>query len=139
MSRLVLKPHHLQNLTTPVAAGLAALFKMYLEDDVSQQASLEILLGKPAGVALRHARAEISRQNKPSGWESFDAENPDGLGLAERLAAPAPTEIERWRVADLSAGTASLGKTARRLQQIWKKKVEVVAAGQLDFFVEVVE
>lgn len=138
-----------QNLPTPVAAALSELFKMHLDDDVSQQASLEILCGKPLGVALRHARAEISRQNKPSGWESFDAENHDGLGLAERLAAPEPAEFERWRVAELdqaselmlaglSAGTAALGKAAgltqRRIQQILKEKVERVVAGQCDFF-----
>lgn len=142
----------LQNLPTPVAAALAELFKMRLDGDVRQQASLEILLWKPLGVALRHARAEISRQSKPSGWESFDAENPGGLGLVERLAAPEPEGLERWRLADfdpegeamlvgLCLGAAALGKAAgltqRRFQQILKAKVEVVAAGQCDFFVGV--
>lgn len=141
-----------QNLQNQVAAAFVELFNMRLDDDVRQQASLEILLGKQFGVALRHKRAEVSRQNKPSGWESFDAENPDVFGLAERLPAPEPAEFESCRVANfgpageamlagLSVGTAALGKAAgltqRRLQQILKEKIETVAAGQFDFFVEV--
>ena len=141
-----------QNLPTPVAAALSELFKMRLDDDVRQQTALEIMAGKPLGVALRHARAEVSRQNKPSGWESFDAEIPRGLRLAERLAAPEPALLEKWRVADLdpasesmlaslSAGTAALGKAAgltqRRLQQILKAKIEAAERGQCDFFVGV--
>lgn len=128
------------------SAEIAELFKMRLQDDVRQQAALEILSGKPLDVAIRHARAEIARQMKPSGWSSFDEDVKDGVPLCDRVAAPEKEEFESWRatvfdtateslLATLAGGTAALGRvrgvTQRRAQQIIKENLERRSRGDL--------
>lgn len=128
------------------AEACTALFQMKLTDDVHQQACLEILLGKPLETAVRHARAEIHRQQKPCAWVSFDGEKEGDIKLLERLPASPPVEFEKWRTASLDSatelmletlakGTAAmshgLNLTQRRVQQIIKLQVEKIQKGDL--------
>lgn len=137
----MLKSHHLKTLHIPMDTAIAKLFEMSLSDDVRQQAALEMMDGKPMETALRHARAEIGRWNKPSGWSSFDDHQEGQQGLAELVAAEPETEFEQWRTADLDPATESmlaalaggtaaigcaLGLTQRRVQQIVKKKIDQI-------------
>ena len=126
---------------------LTTLLAMRLQEDVKQQAALEILTGKSLDFALRHARAEVARQLRPSGFISFDEEEKEGqVPLAEHIAAPEQEPIERWRVAGLdratetllasmAAGTAAIAKargvTQRRAQQIVAKNIAHAAQGNL--------
>lgn len=131
------------------AEDLDTLLRMRLSDDVRQQTALEILTGKPLATALRHARAQVKRDNQPSGWDSLDYAGDCMLSLVKRLAAPVTEEIERWRTAELSpaleselmglsSGTAAIASaedlTQRRIQQITKKRRDDITSGQGGLF-----
>lgn len=133
-------------LSTQKDFDLQQLLTMALVEDVRQQAAVEILSGKPLAIALRHARAEVARQNRPCGFLRLDGEGDDERELHERLAAPVQGELERWRVAPLDAateaileklacGTAALGRslgvTQRRAQQLVTQHVARAAQGDL--------
>lgn len=109
-----------------------------------------------SGAHITNLRAYCSavavREDRPSGFDSFDAAEADGYALPERIAAPEGDEIERWRVVELgddveafldalrAAGTAGiaarLGVTQRRAQQMVAAMVVGLGAGavQRDLF-----
>ena len=124
------------------AADLDALLRMHLDDDVRQQAALEILAtGKPLGTALSHARAQIKRDNQSCGFEHLDAQVEGEPSLHDMIAAADPADVleyrSRWTELDeqseavlalMQQGTrciaASLGLTQRRVQQIFKAHID---------------
>lgn len=133
-------------LSTQTNSDLQKLLTMSLNEDVRQQAAVEILSGKSFDVALRHARAEIARQARPCGFVRLDLEGDEACGLHEQLAAPPQEELERWRVAQLDSateslmaklagGTAALGRslgvTRRRAQQLVALHVARAELGDL--------
>jgi hypothetical protein len=133
-----LKPHHLENLPTPVAEALTDLFKLRLSDDVHQQAAAEILEGKPTEIAVRHARAQAKRDLRNSAWVSLDGATGAMLSLLECLAAPEPEEIESWRgpvnaeteklVEQVEGGTNCLAQRLGVTRSSWSKSGLIVEA-----------
>lgn len=115
---------------------------MRMSDDVRQQAALEILANdKPLETALRHARAQIKRDNQSCAFEHLDAEVESAPSLHDLIAAADPADVleyrSRWAELDeqseavlelMQQGTrciaASLGLTQRRIQQIFKAHID---------------
>lgn len=110
MSRLILKPHHLQNLPASVAADIAWIFgNPCIQEHVSNEAIANLLVGQTRAEALKNARCDTWRGAlRPSGWVSFENQTEEELPLCERIAAPEQEEIEHWRTAQLDAATESL-------------------------------
>lgn len=81
---------------------------IHRRDDVRQQAILEILQGKPLGKALRHARAAVAIQLRPSAWFSLDFEDESFHSNHEQVALVEKEDMEKWRVASLSSSDESL-------------------------------
>ena len=71
----------------------ALLLMRSLNDDVRQQAAAEILSGKPLATALRHARAQIKRDNQSCGFEHIDAATDDAPSLHDLIAAADPADL----------------------------------------------
>lgn len=138
-----------------IPACLQPLLKMRLTGEVLNEAVVQILENeKTPDTAARHSRAQVKRDNQPSGWDSLDFASDSMLSLLERIAAPIQEEIERWRTAelnpalelellDLSRGTATNASaknlTQRRVQQITKKRRDDITSGQRGLFGEEVQ
>lgn len=132
----------MSRLQNQAAADIETLCKMHLADDVRQQAALEILANdKPLVTALRHARAQIKRDNQSCAFEHLDAEGKCAPPLHDLIAAADPADVleykSRWAELDeqseavlalMQQGTrciaASLGLTQRRIQQIFKAHID---------------
>jgi hypothetical protein len=124
-----------------VTADIEALLKMHLSDDVRQQASLEILVGKPLRLALIHAKYQVKRDYQRCGFIDLDCAFDDALPMLDTIAAPqSPFEIENWRAGifdeefeafldSIRGGAAHYGrsilkKSPRRGQQVINDLIE---------------
>jgi hypothetical protein len=132
----------MNNLTTLQAADIEILYAMSLSDDVRQQAALEIIANnKPLETALRHARAQVKRDNQSCGFEHLDAVMDGFQSLHDLIAAADPPDVleyrSRWAELDaqsesvldlMQRGTRclslALGVTQRRIQQRNKKQID---------------
>lgn len=132
----------MNRLPNQAAIDIEKLYKIRMSDDVRQQAALEILAnGKSLEIALRHARAQIKRDNQSCAFEHLDVEVEGGPSLHALIAAADPADVleyrSRWAELDAQSeavldlmhqGTrciaASLGLTQRRIQQIFKAHIE---------------
>lgn len=151
MSALPVRPHHLHNLPPAIVANVSELFKMKLPDDLHQQTAFEILNGKPLNIAIRHARAQVNRDNRSCAFLSLDNSKEDAPSLYDMIACTNPSEfidgLSAYRLKTFNSQSETVfwlmrnsastidkfitGKavlTVRRKQQIVAENIEVQAS-----------